>query len=136
MQCWVYVYLILIHHVVGGVASQFVITFQFVVNYYKLERICNAIASQFVINYYKMGRNCITYAFQFVIIYYKLERFLQIGTQHGYKPLALSAVNNLSLLIISGQINYYEAKTVRKAAYYEYGVMYIYRNYCVYMVDY
>ena len=36
------------------VASQFVITFQFVINYYKLERICNTIASQFVINYYKL----------------------------------------------------------------------------------
>ena len=44
------------------VASQFVITFQFVINYYKLERICNTIASQFVINYYKLER------------YYKLGR--------------------------------------------------------------
>ena len=86
------------------VASQFVITFQFVINYYKLERICNAIASQFVINYYKLERkcianacqfviiyfklgrscsanacNCITYAFQFVIIYYKLKRCYKLG---------------------------------------------------------
>ena len=39
-----------------AVVSQCVITFQYVINYYKLERICNAIASQFVINYYKLER--------------------------------------------------------------------------------
>ena len=60
--------------VVGLVASQFVITFQFVINYYKLERICNAIASQFVINYYKLERICTAAASQFVINYYKLAR--------------------------------------------------------------
>ena len=56
------------------VASQFVITFQFVIKYYKLERICNAIASQFVINYYKLERICTAAASQFVISYYKLAR--------------------------------------------------------------
>ena len=56
------------------VASQFVITFQFVINYYKLERICNAIASQFVIKYYKLERICTAAASQFVINYYKLAR--------------------------------------------------------------
>ena len=56
------------------VASQFVITFQFVINYYKLERICNAIASQFVINHYKLERICTAAASQFVINYYKLAR--------------------------------------------------------------
>ena len=34
---------------------------------YKLERICNAIASQFVIIYYKLIRSCSANAFQFVI---------------------------------------------------------------------
>ena len=61
------------------VASQFVITFQFVINYYKLERICNTIASQFVIIYYNLERNCSANAFQFVIIYYKLERYYKLG---------------------------------------------------------
>ena len=61
-------------HWQSSVASQFVITFQFVINYYKLERLCNAIASQFVINYYKLERICTAAASQFVINYYKLAR--------------------------------------------------------------
>ena len=61
-----------------GVASQFVITFQFVINYYKLERICNTIASQFVINYYKLERICTAAASQFVINYYKLARICNV----------------------------------------------------------
>ena len=60
------------------VASQFVITFQFVINYYKLERICNTIASQFVINYYKLERICTAAASQFVINYYKLARISNV----------------------------------------------------------
>ena len=60
------------------VASQFVITFQFVINYYKLERICNTIASQFVINYYKLERICTAAASQFVINYYKLARICNV----------------------------------------------------------
>ena len=47
---------------------------QIVINYYKLERICNASASQFVTNYYKLERICTATASQFVINYYKLER--------------------------------------------------------------
>ena len=60
------------------VASQFVITFQFVINYYKLERICNTIASQYVINYYKLERICTAAASQFVINYYKLARICNV----------------------------------------------------------
>ena len=62
----------------SSVASQFVITFQFVINYYKLERICNTIASQFVINYYKLERICTAAASQFVINYYKLARICNV----------------------------------------------------------
>ena len=104
------------------VASQFVITFQFVINYYKLERICNAIASQFVINYYKLerictaaasqfviiiyyklGRNCITYAFQFVIIYYKLERYYKLGRNSARltSTRAYSGVNIIMTITIN-----------------------------------
>ena len=46
----------------------------FGLNYYKLERIRNAIASQIVINYYKLGRTRNATASQFVKNYYKLER--------------------------------------------------------------
>ena len=59
-------------------ASQFVITFQFVINYYKLERICYTIASQFVINYYKLERICTAIASQIVINYYKLARICNV----------------------------------------------------------
>ena len=46
---------------------------QIVINYYKLERICNAFPSQIVINYYKLERICNAIPSQFVINYYKLE---------------------------------------------------------------
>ena len=54
------------------------ITFQFVINYYKLERICNTIASQFVINYYKLERICSVIASQIVTNYYKLARICNV----------------------------------------------------------
>ena len=44
-------------------------------NYYKLERICNVVASQFV------------------IIYYKLEQLLQIETQHTIRTWREANVN-------------------------------------------
>ena len=68
--------------------SQFVITFQFVIHYYKLERSCNATACQFVKNYYKMARTCNAIAFQFVIIYCKLERYYELG-----RSTAVTVVN-------------------------------------------
>ena len=73
------------------VASQFVITFQFVINYYKLERICTAAASQFVINYYKLARICNVFAFQFVIKYYILDDTQSTLENKGERSLPLSS---------------------------------------------
>ena len=64
---------------------------KYLIFYYKLARICNAIASQIVINYYKLERICNAFPSQFVIKYYILDDTQSTLENKGERSLPLSS---------------------------------------------